>query len=94
MKIAWLITFGLLMPDAAAAGPRYQPYLAPPTVASGPEGVGCVWYRQRLDCSRYCYWEVNGRRYCRERERGAHAQGFIEEYFYAPPAMKLGVPRR
>lgn len=36
---------------------------------------GCYWERGRRWCSSYCYWEVDGRRYCHERERRAHPQG-------------------
>ncbi len=33
------------------------------------QGVGCYWARQTQFCSRYCYWQPDGRRYCVERER-------------------------
>lgn len=36
---------------------------------------GCYWVRGRRYCGRYCYWEVNGRRYCHDRERLAEPQG-------------------
>lgn len=36
---------------------------------------GCYWRRGERFCSRYCYWEVDGRRYCQDRERLAHPQG-------------------
>ena len=56
------------------------------------EGVGCYWKRGRRFCSRYCYWEVNGRRYCHVREREAYPQGPLPEAYpetqYVP--MKLG----
>jgi len=45
---------------------------------------GCYWERGRRFCSSYCYWETNGRRYCRERESTAHPQG-IPGYVPYPP---------
>ncbi|MFA5949767.1 MAG: hypothetical protein WC807_05740 [Hyphomicrobium sp.] len=51
---------------------------------AGPQGVGCYWMRERLYCARYCYVEVDGRRYCRERSRLAFPQ--------APPFYE-DVPR-
>lgn len=36
---------------------------------------GCYWERGRRHCGSYCYWEVNGRRYCGRRERHAEPQG-------------------
>lgn len=36
---------------------------------------GCYWERGRRHCSRYCYWETDGRRYCHDRERHAEPQG-------------------
>ncbi len=63
---------------------------------AGPERRGCYWVRQHEYCGRYCYTEVNGLRYCTERERSAYPQGLFWE---APPGgaryqMKLGAPRR
>lgn len=55
------------------------------------EKVGCYWYRQREFCTRYCYWEVNGKRYCREREREAFSQAPVAEVYSVAPPMKLGV---
>jgi hypothetical protein len=41
----------------------------PPT-----EARGCYYYRGERFCSRYCYYEINSMRYCRERERDAFPQ--------------------
>ena len=87
MRPIWIIVAGLALPTTAVGEPRYRDY-RPNLVQTAPEGRGCVWYRQRLDCSRYCYWEVNGKRYCRERAREAYPQGIVEELFYASPTMK------
>ena len=55
------------------------------------EAVGCYWKHGRQFCSRYCYWEVNGRRYCHDRAREAYPQGPAPELYYEP--MKLGAGR-
>ena len=48
-----------------------------------PEARGCYYYRGRRHCGAYCYWEVNGKRYCQRRERDAHSQApIVEEYTY------------
>lgn len=53
----------------------------PPT-----EGRGCYFYRGRQICGRYCYWEVNGKRYCRQRERDAYSQApVIVDELWEPP---------
>ena len=45
-----------------------------PPLVQVPQGVGCYWYRGVLTCSRYCYWEVDGFRYCQLRAREATSQ--------------------
>ncbi len=45
---------------------------------------GCYWERGQRYCSRYCYWEVDGHRYCRERPRHARPQGDIRFVPYPP----------
>ncbi|CAA2142689.1 hypothetical protein [Hyphomicrobium sp. ghe19] len=79
--------------ETAEAG-RIHPVPNYPNPA-GPEHRGCYWMRQREYCGRYCYTEVNGQRYCTERERSAYPQG----PFYEPPRdagypMKIGGPRQ
>jgi len=64
-----------------------------------PEGRGCYWVRQRQYCGRYCYTEVDGRRFCREHARDAHPQApvpdaIIEWDGKRPRSMKLGGPSR
>lgn len=56
------------------------------------EARGCYYYRGRQHCGRYCYWEVNGRRYCREREDEAHPQGFVYGYEAEPGRYRRGGP--
>ena len=50
-----------------------------------PEGIGCYWERERLFCSRYCYIELDGHRFCRERSREAHSQAPVDEQSYLIP---------
>lgn len=38
------------------------------------EAQGCYFYRGRRWCGRYCYYEINGKRYCQRREREAVPQ--------------------
>jgi hypothetical protein len=85
MKAKWIVVIAMVVssPVLGQHAPRVTG--GPPVVLSETQGVGCVWYRQRLDCSRYCYVEVNGKRYCREREREAHPQGLIESFGFSGP---------
>lgn len=63
------------------------PALAHPVLRSdevygpGPEASGCYFSRGEMFCGRYCYIEINGKRYCQPRERDAYPQGhvYIEE---------------
>ncbi|MEQ1718052.1 MAG: hypothetical protein ABL907_19095 [Hyphomicrobium sp.] len=58
-------------------------------VPSG-EAVGCYWERGRQHCGKFCYWEVNGRRYCQQREERATPQGArIEDYLLDESASTL-----
>lgn len=47
---------------------------------------GCYWHRGTRHCSQYCYVEINGRRYCNERERLAVPQG--DPYQPVRPAVE------
>ena len=50
---------------------------------------GCYYYRGRRHCGRYCYYEINGLRYCQQREREAYPQAGYEVDDAAPgPGMK------
>jgi len=68
MMIVWAVD--AVMPVASAQEHR----VAGARVLPAPERRGCYWYRQRLFCSRYCYTEINGHRYCRDHEREAVPQ--------------------
>lgn len=54
---------------------------------------GCYWERGRRYCSSYCYWETNGRRYCRDRESRAHPQGDPGFVPYPPEPPIYARPR-
>ena len=71
-----LVIIGALSSDAVAGESRRRDQQLPIIIEapSEPEKIGCYWERGREFCSRYCYIEVNNRRYCREREREAYSQ--------------------
>ncbi len=48
-------------------------------VLDAPEGIGCYFERGRTFCSRYCYIEADGHRFCRERAREARPQAPVEQ---------------
>lgn len=85
-----LLAASTLLPDAAQAGPRGEP----PGLTFQQGGVGCYWYRGRRHCSRYCYLEVDGIRYCQRRERDAVSQApfsLFEPPFAVEPPRYRGV---
>lgn len=61
-----------IAPAPGQAQPYGNPYRTPGMQV--PQGVGCYWVRGRLNCSRYCYWEIDGYRYCTRRLRDARSQ--------------------
>jgi hypothetical protein len=86
-----LLTIAALLLSAGVAGPsQAQPYGHPyPRAVQVPQGVGCYWFRGRLNCSRYCYWEIDGHRYCTRRLRDARTQApelLFDDYAPYPPA--------
>jgi hypothetical protein len=52
----------------------------PPT-----EGRGCYYHRGEEYCGSYCYWEINGKRYCTQRLRHAHSQAGPQHFYSAEP---------
>ena len=81
--LVWPAAAGWLLTSAAATEAREPRPLrrAPNYPVPAGEAVGCYWERGRQFCGRYCYWEVNGRRYCQSREARATPQGaYIEDY--------------
>ena len=65
--------------SAGAQSPRRAAVPTVVAIKEAPEGIGCTWYRQRMTCSRYCYIEVDGHRFCRERAREAHSQALFQD---------------
>lgn len=65
-----------------------------PAYAPDPiQGVGCYWARQRMLCSRHCYWQPDGRRYCVERERQARRE-HVPVYYALPSYDRHGRPMK
>lgn len=80
-----LLVVAMMAPATAHAHPRSHHR----GHAMGPEGVGCYWERGRYFCSRYCYIEVDGYRYCREHKSHAHSQApYDERMYYDAPRMR------
>lgn len=69
--------------DAAAGTPSRRV----PVQTFQQGGVGCYWYRGREFCSRYCYLEINNKRYCVERERNAVSQAPIDRFLGPAPGV-------
>lgn len=90
LALAAIVSAAVQTPAALAQAAEIQyrrpiPYAVelPP-----PEARGCYYHRGRRYCGAYCYWEVNGRRYCQRRERDAHSQAPIVEDYGDIPVMK------
>jgi hypothetical protein len=100
VNIARAATIGVLVPvlgsvvlaaTAAQAQHFERQYRPQPSYAELPpaEARGCYYYRGRRYCGAYCYWEVNGKRYCQRRERDAYSQApVIEDFFFSEGGMK------
>jgi len=69
-----LAVAALLLTATAPALGQTPPFGFPYPRAQVPQGVGCYWFRGNLNCSRYCYWEIDGYRYCTRRLRDAYSQ--------------------
>src|SRR5262249_46012726 len=59
-----------------------------------PEGVGCYWYHGHLYCSRWCYWEIDGYRFCRPRLGEATSQAPPLLLYDFEPRRYDRIPRR
>lgn len=66
--------------------PRYLAYDQLPPA----EGRGCYYDRGEEYCGSYCYWEINGKRYCQRRLRDAHSQAGPEHFYQAEPRPYAG----
>lgn len=67
------VLFSTAVAVAAGSNVRRAP---PPAQVYGHYGDqrGCYWAEGRRRCSRYCYWDFDGGRYCQDRERLAFPQ--------------------
>lgn len=72
-----LLVLVVLGTGLSAAGPRRGPvrYVEPLIPL---EAGGCYYYRGRQWCGRYCYTEINGKRYCQRWKRDAHPQAAFD----------------
>jgi hypothetical protein len=87
MRVLWLAIAGLLAWASLAALPAEAQSSFGGRIEQLPEGWGCYWYRGQLYCNRYCYWEIDGYRYCQPRVGNAISQ--------APPVLLYDFePRR
>ena len=82
MRLAFISMLLLGAASQATAEPYRQPYLINGGLPE-PEKIGCYWFHEREYCSRYCYWEINGKRYCQVRERDASTQAPLPENYDA-----------
>ena len=73
-KAIAVVIFFVGIGPVMAHPPSRQQYIE---IAPG-EARGCYYHRDERFCARYCYWEVNGRRYCQVRERDAYPQAELE----------------
>lgn len=79
MRNIFFLTVAVALATIASptcAGSRLEP---PVLIAPmPPQADGCYYYRERRYCGRYCYYEINGRRYCQPRQREAYPQAGYE----------------
>ena len=63
---------------SAESRPLHRHAQPVPVVVLPPlEAKGCYFYRGNRYCGSYCYWEINGKRYCQRREREAVPQAGV-----------------
>jgi hypothetical protein len=84
----------LALAGPADAGGEWRGDAATGYGDSGPSfyARGCYWRRAVRYCSSYCYQEINGNRYCNQRESEAVPQGdpyraerpTVEDVYRAP----------
>jgi hypothetical protein len=88
LALATMITAEVPAAFAQAAEIQYRRPMPTALELPPPEARGCYYHRGRRYCGAYCYWEVNGKRYCQRRERDAHSQAPIVEDYGDIPVMK------
>jgi hypothetical protein len=74
-----LIAISLAATSSVASARRLTTVPRVIEVPDAPEGIGCYFERGRTFCSHYCYIEVDGHRFCRDRPREARSQAPVEE---------------
>ncbi len=72
----------MAFPTPSHAGGDVGEYGAPLPLT---EGRGCYYHRGEEYCGSYCYWEINGKRYCTQRLRHAHSQAGAQHFYSAEP---------
>ena len=92
MRRTFILALVFLVPVVSSQTALARRAVLVPTVQAAPdapEGVGCYFERGRTHCSRYCYIEVDGHRFCRERARDAHSQAPVPELYVGemPPMV-------
>ncbi len=72
-------SFLVVLAAPAQSRPLRRHFAQPvPIIVLPPlEAKGCYFYRGRRHCGSFCYWEINGKRYCQQREREAFPQADI-----------------
>lgn len=87
-----LLALGALGPVVAVAqaGGDGVEFIAPLPLT---EGRGCYYDRGEEYCGAYCYWEINGKRYCTQRLRHAHSQASPQHEYQAEPRPYRYQPR-
>ena len=91
--IGWTALLLLALAGAAHAGGDWHGDVNA-GFSDGPTSYakGCYWRRGVRYCSSYCYQEINGNRYCNQRESEAVPQGnpyraerpTVEDVYRAP----------
>ena len=81
-----ILAIAIALTGFAITAPAFAHRMARPYVWDGPEASGCYYSRGERYCGRYCYIEINGKRYCQPRERDAYPQGeiYIEDQVVLP----------
>lgn len=87
LAIAVLLLAAALVAPVRAHDPAHPDFVVTP----GPEAGGCYFSRGRMFCGRYCYWEINGKRYCQPRASRAFPQG---EIYIDEQIVQFGPRRR
>lgn len=85
-SLPWIAALLGLVALSAPASAQY--FAAPP--GSLPQGVGCYWHRGQHYCSRYCYIEVDGYRFCQPRLRDAASQAPPPALLFDPNGLANG----